>query len=230
MMEGHTSLKLLRHQDLPKLVSSIQEKASKFGLSSLIFHYADLLQCQTSFTFTDSGITLFVHTPAHVDNTMLTIMEHVPFPIRVDANYFAERSTNLRHVINVEPSSSASTTTYMQAILPHRRHAVPKEVREINDELDSINDDSWLHHKAGFLTSAVGIAWTLIIGTVIIGVCVCLRLRARRAVDQVPAAQPAFNNLPVIPHGQPVQVVVNNDTMHMQQQPQPAPCAPQKPS
>ena len=383
MMEGRTSLKLFRHQDLPKLISSIQEKAAKFGLSSLIYHYADLLQCQTSFTFTDSGLTLFVHTPAHVDNTMLTIMEHVPFPIRVDDNYFAEVSTNLRYLavhessqtfavftqpeiqacdkrgtlflckhnnivdvydpdrkgkdpatclnalfrqdyatiketcdINIVPESdrvmqfdehtfwtyakephqgqvfcpnkkpyrfsvdhtaevkletgcTATTDThrftasadltvdrweyhwgwpakyrvnltdgldlakyhaYMQAIPPHRRHAAPKEVRAIKDELDSIHTNSWLHHKDGFITSAVGIAWIFIIGSVIIGVCLCLRLRARRAVDQPDLArQPAFNHYPVIQHGQPVQVVVNNDTMHMQQQQPPAPCAPEKP-
>ena len=96
MMRNQVSLKLFKRQTLEDVLTAVTNKAAAFGYTPLLTHFADFLQCEASFVFTDFGFTVMMHTPAHLANTALTILEHVPFPIRVHRDLFAEISTEFK--------------------------------------------------------------------------------------------------------------------------------------
>ena len=96
MMRNQVSLKLFKRQTLEDVLTAITNKAAAFGYTPLLTHFADFLQCEASFVYTEQGFSVLMHTPAHLANTALTILEHVPFPIRVHKDLFAEISTKFK--------------------------------------------------------------------------------------------------------------------------------------
>ena len=96
MMKNQISLKMFKQQTLEQVLAAVTVKAVKFGYVPLLAHFSDFLQCDASFVFNDAGFTVMLHVPAHLSNTALVILEHVPFPIRVHDQLFAEISTEFK--------------------------------------------------------------------------------------------------------------------------------------
>ena len=98
MMSNKISLKLFKRQTLQAVLQAVTVKSAVFGYVPLLTHFSDFLQCEASFVYNERGFTIFMHTPAHIADTALTILEHVPFPIRVHQELFAEISTDYKYL------------------------------------------------------------------------------------------------------------------------------------
>ena len=88
-MQRRLSPAAMLHLQYKRFLAVLQHETFHRGFQLLISRVADLLQCDTSFIFTNTGFNIITHIPSSPVEAILDMYRFIPLPIPVHSQYHA---------------------------------------------------------------------------------------------------------------------------------------------